>query len=67
MRTLRYPSPDEFVLRYAAGSSLASTVAGADDNARAALLAKISVKLQSSVDDQGLAFPIESNIAIARR
>ena len=67
VRTLRYPSPDEFVLRYAAGSPLASTVAGADDNARAALLAKISVKLQSSVDDQGLAFPIESNIAIARR
>jgi len=67
VRTLRYPSPDEFVLRYAAGSPLASTVAGADDNARAALLAEISVKLQSSVDDQGLAFPIESNIAVARR
>ncbi len=67
VKTLRYPSPDEFVLRYAAGSPLASAVASADDNARAALLSEIGAKLRSYIDDQGLAFPIESNIVIARR
>ena len=66
-KILRYPSSDEFVLRYAAGSALGGTVAGADDNARAALLAEIGAKLQSCTDDQGLAFPIESNIVIALR
>jgi ubiquinone/menaquinone biosynthesis C-methylase UbiE len=66
-KILRYPSPDEFVLHYAAGSALAGAVAGADDNARAALIAEVGEKLQSFVDDQGLAFPIESNIVIARR
>jgi SAM-dependent methyltransferase len=67
VKILRYPSPDEFVLRYAAGSALAGPVTGADENARAALLAEVNVKLQSYVDDQGLAFPIESNLALARR
>jgi hypothetical protein len=66
-KILRYPSPDEFVLHYATGSALAGAVAGADDNARAALIAEVGEKLQSFVDDQGLAFPIESNIVIARR
>jgi ubiquinone/menaquinone biosynthesis C-methylase UbiE len=66
-KMLRYPSSDEFVLRYSAGSALVGAIAGADDNARAALLAEIGAKLQSCIDDQGLAFPIESNIVIARR
>jgi len=39
----------------------------ADDHARAELLARVNAKLQSHIDDQGLAFPIESNIVIARR
>jgi hypothetical protein len=62
-KIVRYPSPDEFVLRYAAGSALAGPVTSADDNARAALLAEVNAKLQSYVDEQGLAFPIESNLA----
>jgi len=66
-KILRYSSPDEFVLHYAAGSALAGAVAGAGDDARAALIAEVGGKLQSFIDDQGLAFPIESNIAIARR
>ena len=67
VKTLRYPSSDVFVLRYAAGSPLASVLASADDNARAALLAEIGTRLQSCIDEQGLAFPVESNIVIARR
>jgi len=66
-KTLRFPSPDEFVLRYAAGSALASAVANADDNGRAALLAEVAAKLRSAIDHQGLGFPIESNLAIARK
>jgi len=34
VKVLHFPSPDEFVLRYAAGSALASLVADADDVAR---------------------------------
>jgi hypothetical protein len=64
---LRYPSSQEFLLRYAAGSALASAVASADDHAQAELLAKVNAKLQSYIGDRGLAFPIESNIVIARR
>jgi ubiquinone/menaquinone biosynthesis C-methylase UbiE len=66
-RMLRFPSTYEFVLHYAAGSALASLVAGADDDSRAALLAEVKARLQSRVDDQGLAFPIESNVVVARR
>ena len=37
----------------------------ADDDFRAAFLADVKAKLQPYVDDQGLAFPIESNVALA--
>jgi len=67
VKVLRFTSPDQFVLRYVAGSALASPVANVDDTARAALLTEVSGRLQSYVDDQGLAFPIESNLAVARR
>jgi hypothetical protein len=38
-------------------------VAGADDDARTAFLAEVKERLQRYVDDQGLAFPIETNVA----
>jgi SAM-dependent methyltransferase len=66
-KTLRFPSPEEFAIRYVAGSALASLVAGADDDARTAFLAEVNARLQSYVDDQGLAFPIESNVVVARK
>ena len=67
VKILRFPSPEEFVLRYVAGSALASLVGDADDDARAALRTEVNAGLQSYVDDQGLAFPIESNVAVARK
>ena len=67
VKALRYPSPDEFVRRYVAGSALAGAVAAANDDARAALLAEVSENLLPYVDGQGLTFPIESNVAIAQR
>jgi ubiquinone/menaquinone biosynthesis C-methylase UbiE len=66
-KILRYPSSDEFVLRYAAGSALAGAVANVDDDARAALLAEVAERLQPYVQARELAFPIESNIVIACR
>jgi hypothetical protein len=50
-----------------AGSALASLASHADNNAHTALLAEINEGLQSYVDNQGLTFPIESNVAIARK
>jgi hypothetical protein len=67
VKTLRFPSPEAFVLRYAAGSALASAVAPADGQARAALLAEVATKLQSAMDGQGLGFAIEANLVMARR
>jgi ubiquinone/menaquinone biosynthesis C-methylase UbiE len=67
VKMLRFPSPEEFVLRYAAGSALASAVAAADAHARAALLAEVATKLQSAMDDQGLGVPIEANLVLARK
>ena len=66
-KVLRYPSPDEFLLRYVAGSPLAAAMAGADEAARSALLAEVAERLQSYVDEHGMAFPIESNIVTAHR
>jgi len=40
-KVLRYPSSDEFVLRYAAGSALAGAVANVGDDARTALLTEV--------------------------
>jgi ubiquinone/menaquinone biosynthesis C-methylase UbiE len=66
VKTLRYPSPDEFVLGYVASSPLASAVGDADESARASLLAEVGAKLAPAVDDRGLGFSIETNIAVAR-
>lgn len=67
MKILRFPSSDEFVLRYTAGSALVNFVAGANDDARSAIMAAVTAKLQSYVDDHGLAFPIETNVLVARK
>jgi ubiquinone/menaquinone biosynthesis C-methylase UbiE len=66
-KTLWFPSSHEFVLRYAAGSALASLVAHSDDKARAGLLAEVAAKLRSAIDNRGLRFPMESNLVVARR
>jgi len=55
------------VLQYVAGSALAGPLAAASDDGRAALLADVEAGLRSYVDDQGLAFPIESNLAATHK
>ena len=41
-KTLRFPSPEEFVRRYVAATPLAGVVAKASDDARAALITEVS-------------------------
>jgi SAM-dependent methyltransferase len=41
VKILRYPSPDEFILRHITGSPLGSAVGGAGESARTALLARL--------------------------
>lgn len=63
-KALRFPSPEEFVRRYVAATPLAGVVAKASDDARAALITEVGAALKSSVDHQGLAFPIEAHLAL---
>jgi len=65
VKSLRYPSPDEFILRHLTGSPLGSAVGEAGESARTALLAEINARLASDVDEGGLAFPIEAHIVVA--
>jgi len=64
-KALRFPSSEEFVRLYVAATPLAGVVAKASDDTRAALVAEVSAALKSSVDHQGLAFPIEAHLALA--
>jgi len=66
LKMLSYPSPDEFVRCYAAGSALAGPFATADDHARAALMGEVKAALHPYVDKR-LAFPIETNVVSAHK
>jgi ubiquinone/menaquinone biosynthesis C-methylase UbiE len=64
-KTLRFPSVDEFVQWYVAGSPLAGPVARADDRARAALVAEVRDQVRAHVSRDGLTFPIENHLTVA--
>lgn len=64
---LRYGSPEEFVRTYLISTPLADLLAQVEEARRTALLADVSAALQPYIDDNGLAFPIESQIIIARK
>ena len=55
------------VLQYMASTPLATSMAEADDKARAGLLADVNAKLEPYLDDQGVTFPIESHVVVARK
>jgi SAM-dependent methyltransferase len=65
-KTVRFPSAEEFVMHYVAASPLANPVAQAGNQARAALLEEVSAALRPYADDDGVAFPIDSHLALAR-
>ena len=65
--TVRFPSPARLVQDYAAGSPLAGHVAKVSDEARAALVSEVGEALQSYVVGGVLAFPIEAQLASAKK
>ncbi len=64
-KRLIFPSSDEFVKRYVAATPLASIVARAGSKSQQALLENMSKALQSHVNPDGLAFPIETHFVVA--
>ena len=62
-RTLRFPSAEEFVRRYVAGSPLAGPVGQADDAARVSLLRDVAAALAPTGGE--VAFPIETHLTLA--
>ena len=66
VRMVRFASPAAFVRYQVAGSPLATHVAAVDDGAREALIHEVAGAMRAYVDDDGLAFPIEGHIAVAR-
>lgn len=64
--TVRFPSVEQFVLSYVAGSPLAGPVSKADDAAREALITEVKNALAKYVSSSELAFPIAAHLASAR-
>jgi hypothetical protein len=64
--TVRFPSPQEFLRREAVSSPLAEPVGALDDGRRTALIAHLDQALPF-MDDEGLVFPMETWLAVARR
>jgi SAM-dependent methyltransferase len=66
-RLLRYASPEEFARTYIISTPLADLLAQVDEAKHTALLTDVSAALQPYIDDNGLVFPIESQIIMARK
>lgn len=64
--TVRFPSTEQFVKLYIAGTPLSTHLAGMHENAYSAMVEDVSSAVRSYIDDQGLAFPIEGHLAITR-
>jgi len=63
--TVRFQSIDQFVSLYAAGTPLSTHVSHMSEKAYSAMVENVRSGLESYVDDEGLAFPIEANLATA--
>jgi SAM-dependent methyltransferase len=64
---VRFRSTETFLADYIAGSPLAGTLAKVDDRVRAAIGREVSEALLAHKVSDGIAFPIESQFALARR
>lgn len=65
-KTLRFPSPEEFVQQYVSGSPLAGPVAQVSGVARSALLEDMRKGLRQYQTVDSVAFPIEAHLVTAR-
>jgi SAM-dependent methyltransferase len=64
---LRYPSVEEYVLKYLSATPIAKDVASLDEGRRTALLSDVKEALRPYVDDEGLCAPMESYVISARK
>ncbi len=67
VRTLRFPSGEEFVRQYATGSPLAGVLAKMTASALGELVRDVSARVTSYLSAEGLAFPIEAHLALAHK
>lgn len=63
---VRFPSAEEFVRREAASSPLAGPLGSLDEATRQALLREVAERLREYTDDEGIVFPAETHLAVAR-
>jgi hypothetical protein len=66
-KSVRFPSPAEFVRRYALSTPLASAFAEADQSARTKLIDEVAAALKEFTSPAGLAFPMVAYLAVATR
>ena len=64
---VRYPSAEDFVVWEGASSPLAGPIGALTDDVRTALIRDVGEALRSYTDDDGIVFPAETYLAIARR
>jgi SAM-dependent methyltransferase len=62
---LRFPSLERYVLGYLAATPVAARVASMDERSRTAMVREVAEALHTYVDDDGLAAPIETHVAVA--
>jgi ubiquinone/menaquinone biosynthesis C-methylase UbiE len=63
---VRYPSVEELVHKEAASSPLAESILSLKDDVRAALVRDVGEALRTYTDDDGIVFPAETYLAVAR-
>jgi SAM-dependent methyltransferase len=64
---VRYPSVEALLQREAASSPLAGALSSLEPRAWAALIRDLEASLGEFLDDDGIAFPMETFVALARR
>jgi ubiquinone/menaquinone biosynthesis C-methylase UbiE len=64
---LRFPSLQQYVPGYLAATPIASRVASMDDRGRAEIVRDIAEALQTYIDDDGLAAPVENHVVVAHK
>jgi ubiquinone/menaquinone biosynthesis C-methylase UbiE len=62
----RYPSPEELVRWEAAASPLAGPLSALSPETRAALIDDVAAAIANRVDDDGVVFPQETHVVLAR-
>jgi len=63
--TVRFQSIEQFVSLYTSGTPLSALVSNIGEQAYSAMVEEVRRGLESYVDDEGLAFPIEGHLATA--